>query len=268
MKIPVFHDDQHGTAIVAGAAVYNGLRIVDKQIGDVKMSSRKAAPPVSPASTCWSDGAQAGTRHSGGSLRRRLSRAHRGHEPVEAEVRARNPLRTLDEAMDGADIFMGLSGPGVLKAESVRKTAPHPLILAMANPTPEIMPEEALAVRPDAILATGRSDYPNQVNNVLCFPFMFRGALDRREHHQRCDEGRLRQGDRRTRAREGGTERSHAGLRRRNASLAPSTRIRKPFDPRLIEDVPLAVVKAAMESGVATRPIEDLKPTAASSTNS
>ncbi|MBK6581864.1 MAG: NADP-dependent malic enzyme [Pseudomonadales bacterium] len=260
MKIPVFHDDQHGTAIVAGAAVYNGLRIVDKQIGDVKMVvSGSGAASIA----CVDLLVTMGLKPEHVTLVDRSGVVYLGRtegmNPWKQKYARETPLRTLDEAMDGADIFMGLSGPGVLKAESVRKMAPHPLILAMANPTPEIMPEEALAVRPDAILATGRSDYPNQVNNVLCFPFMFRGALD-------CGASTIND------AMKAACVKAIAGLAEKEVpnevmlayagetlKFGPEYLIPKPFDPRLIEDVPLAVVKAAMESGVATRPIEDLE---------
>jgi malate dehydrogenase (oxaloacetate-decarboxylating)(NADP+) len=157
--------------------------------------------------------------------------------------------------------FWACPAGGVLKAGDGAEMAAQPLILALANPTPEIMPEDALAVRPDAIIGTGRSDYPNQVNNVLCFPFIFRGALDvRRQHHQRAMKGRLRERDRQAR-REGSAERRRAGLRRRDAE---ELRPRLP-DPQALRPAPdrgvpgAAVAKAAMESGVATRPIADLE---------
>ena len=260
MKIPVFHDDQHGTAIVAGAAVYNGLRVVNKQIGEVKMVvSGSGAASIA----CVDLLVSMGLNPENVTLVDRsgviyLGRTE-GMNPWKQKYARETSLRTLDEAMDGADIFMGLSGPGVLKAESVKKMAPHPLILAMANPTPEIMPEEALAVRPDAILATGRSDYPNQVNNVLCFPFMFRGALD-------CGASVIND------AMKAACVKAIAGLAEKEVpnevalayageslKFGPEYLIPKPFDPRLIENAPLAVVKAAMESGVATRPIKDLE---------
>ncbi len=260
MKIPVFHDDQHGTAIVAGAAVYNGLRVVGKRIEDVKMvvSGSGAASiacvdllvsmGLDPANVTLVD--RSGVVYEGRT---------EGMNPWKQKYARVTTLRTLDEAMEGADIFMGLSGPGVLKAASVKKMARQPLILAMANPTPEIMPEEALAIRPDAILATGRSDYPNQVNNVLCFPFIFRGALD-------CGASTIND------AMKAAAVKAIAGLAEKEVpnevvqayagetlKFGPQYLIPKPFDPRLIEDVPLAVVKAAMESGVATRPIADFE---------
>ena len=259
MKIPVFHDDQHGTAIVAAAAVYNGLRIVNKRIEDVKVvvSGSGAASiacvdllvsmRLDPANVTLVD--RSGVVYQGRT---------EGMNPWKQKYARHTTLRTLDEALDGADIFMGLSGPGVLKAQSVKKMAHQPLILAMANPVPEIMPDEALAVRPDAILATGRSDFPNQVNNVLCFPFIFRGALD-------CGASTIND------EMKAAAVRAIAGLAEKEVphevaqaysgetlKFGPEYLIPKPFDPRLIEDVPLAVVKAAMASGVASRPIADL----------
>ncbi len=259
MKIPVFHDDQHGTAIVAAAAIYNGLRIVNKRIGDVKVvvSGSGAASiacvdllvsmGLDPANVTLVD--RSGVIYQGRT---------EGMNPWKQKYARNTTLRTLDEAVDGADIFMGLSGPGVLKAESVKKMARQPLILAMANPTPEIMPEDALAVRPDAILATGRSDFPNQVNNVLCFPFIFRGALD-------CGASTIND------EMKAAAVKAIAGLAEKEVphevalaysgetlKFGPEYLIPKPFDPRLIEEVPLAVVKAAMASGVALRPIADL----------
>jgi malate dehydrogenase (oxaloacetate-decarboxylating)(NADP+) len=259
MKIPVFHDDQHGTAIVAGAAVYNGLRIVGKKMDEVKMVvSGSGAASIA----CVDLLVTMGLRPEHVTLVDRSGVVHAGRtqgmNPWKQKYARETRLRTLDEAMEGADVFMGLSGPGVLKGESVKKMARDPLILAMANPTPEIMPEEALAARPDAILATGRSDYPNQVNNVLCFPFIFRGALD-------CGATIIND------AMKAACVEAIAGLAEKEVpsevaqAYAGETLqfgrdylIPKPFDPRLIVDVPLAVVKAAMASGVATRPIADL----------
>jgi malate dehydrogenase (oxaloacetate-decarboxylating)(NADP+) len=260
MKIPVFHDDQHGTAIVAGAAVYNALRIVGKKIEDVRMvvsgSGAASIACVDLLVTMGLDPAHVTLVDRSGVV---YTGRTEGMNPWKQKYARDTSLRTLDEAMDGADIFMGLSGPGVLKAAAVKKMAERPLILAMANPTPEIMPEEALAVRPDAILATGRSDYPNQVNNVLCFPFIFRGALD-------CGASTIND------AMKAACVKAIAGLAEKEVpnevalayagetlKFGPDYLIPKPFDPRLIEEVPVAVVKAAMESGVATRPIADLE---------
>ena len=167
--------------------------------------------------------------------------------------------RTLDDAMVGSDIFLGLSGPGVLSADAVKTMAADPLVLAMSNPDPEIMPEEAQAARPDAILATGRSDYPNQVNNVLCFPFIFRGALD-------CGATTINDAMKRAcvkaiaeLATKEPTEEVTKAYAGQSLKFGRDYLIPKPFDPRLIEELPVAVVQAAMDSGVASRPIEDME---------
>ncbi|HEB27616.1 MAG TPA: NADP-dependent malic enzyme [Porticoccus sp.] len=259
MNIPVFHDDQHGTAIVAAAAVYNGLRIVEKNIEDIKLVVTGAG---AASIACVNLLVSMGLRKENVRMIDRTGVIYKGREagmnPWKEGYAVETTDRTLDDAIDGADLFLGLSGPGVLKAEMVKKMAPNPLILAMSNPTPEIMPELAKAARPDAIIATGRSDYPNQVNNVLCFPFIFRGALD-------CGATVINDAIKQA------CVKAIADLAHREASpvvaeayadeelkFGPDYLIPKPFDPRLIEEVPLAVVKAAMESGVATRPIEDL----------
>ncbi|WP_339641877.1 NADP-dependent malic enzyme [uncultured Porticoccus sp.] len=260
MNIPVFHDDQHGTAIVSAAAVYNGLRIVNKNIEDIKLVVTGAgAASIACVDLLVSMGLQkANIRmidRNGVIYKGRTE----GMNPWKESYAVETEDRTLDDAIDGADLFLGLSGPGILKVDMVKKMAPNPLILAMSNPTPEIMPEIAKAARPDAILATGRSDYPNQVNNVLCFPFIFRGALD-------CGATVIND------AMKQACVKAIADLVHREPSEAvaeayadevlkfgPEYLIPKPFDPRLIEEVPLAVVKAAMESGVATRPIEDME---------
>jgi malate dehydrogenase (oxaloacetate-decarboxylating)(NADP+) len=260
MNIPVFHDDQHGTAIVSAAAVYNGLRIVNKKIEDIKLVVTGAgAASIACVDLLVSMGLQkANIRMIDRNGVIYKGRAE-GMNPWKESYAVETEDRTLDDAIDGADLFLGLSGPGILKVDMVKKMAPNPLILAMSNPTPEIMPEIAKAARPDAILATGRSDYPNQVNNVLCFPFIFRGALD-------CGATVIND------AMKQACVKAIADLVHREPSEAvaeayadevlkfgPEYLIPKPFDPRLIEEVPLAVVKAAMESGVATRPIEDME---------
>ncbi len=260
MNIPVFHDDQHGTAIVAAAAVYNGLRLVEKRFEDLRVVvSGAGAASIACVELLMSMGVQRdnvrmldrrGVIHSG---------REEGMNPWKEKFAVDTDQRTMDDVIEGADLFLGLSGPGVLNAEQVKRMARDPLILAMSNPVPEIMPEEALAVRPDAILATGRSDYPNQVNNVLCFPFIFRGALD-------CGATHINDAMKRA------CVRAIADLAMREASETVAKAyvgeelrfgreylIPKPFDPRLIEDVPLAVVRAAMESGVATRPVVDME---------
>ena len=179
MKIPVFHDDQHGTAIIAAAAVLNGLKLVGKDIGEVKLVCSGAG---AAAIACLDQLVSLGLRMENilvGDAKGVVYEGRtEGMDPIKARYARNTSARTLGDIIDGADVFLGLSAGGVLKPEMVQRMARDPLILALANPTPEIMPEEAKAVRPDAIIATGRSDYPNQVNNVLCFPFLFRGALD------------------------------------------------------------------------------------------
>ena len=260
MKIPVFHDDQHGTAIVAAAAIYNGLRIVDKKFEDVKLVvSGAGAASIACVDLLVSMGLQkknvrmidrTGVIYAG---------RKDGMNPWKEGYAVETSDRTIEDAIEGADLFMGLSGPGVLNGELLKKMGEKPIILAMSNPIPEIMPEEAMAARPDAIIATGRSDYPNQVNNVLCFPFIFRGALD-------CGASTINEemkmaavkaiADLATMETSDVVAAAYADEKLR---FGPDYLIPKAFDPRLIEVVPMAVVKAAMASGVATRPIEDLE---------
>ena len=258
MKIPVFHDDQHGTAIVAGAAILNGLKVVDKDIAAVKLVCSGAG---AAAIACLDLLVGLGLRRENVVVCDSKGVIFTGRESPMEENKARyaraTNARTLADAIQGADIFLGLSGPGVLKPEMVRTMARDPLILALANPEPEILPDVAKAVRPDAILATGRSDYPNQVNNVLCFPFMFRGALDvgattiTEAMKLACVRAIA--------------ELAHAELSDIVAqayagealSFGPEYLIPKPFDPRLMVIVPPAVARAAMDDGVATRPIAD-----------
>ena len=259
MNIPVFHDDQHGTAICVGAAVYNGLRVVEKNIENVRVVCSGAG---AAALACLNILQGLGLKKENVLVCDRNGVIHVGREkgmnPYNSLWANDTDLRTLDEAITGADIFLGLSGPGVLNAEMVGRMADRPLIMALANPTPEIMPEEALKAKPDAIIATGRSDYPNQVNNVLCFPFLFRGALDvgattiNEEMKLAClkaiaDLAMAEASD-------------IVAQAYGNASLTfgPDYLIPKPFDPRLIVAVAPAVAQAAMDSGVASRPIEDM----------
>ncbi|MCB1758922.1 MAG: NADP-dependent malic enzyme [Gammaproteobacteria bacterium] len=260
MNIPVFHDDQHGTAIVSAAAVYNGLHIVEKRIEDVKLVvSGAGAASIACVDLLVTMGLRKENTFLTDSRGVIYTGRGAGMNEWKEKYAQETDARTLDDVIEDADIFMGLSGPGVLTQEMVKKMAPRPLILAMSNPVPEIMPELAKEVRPDAILATGRSDYPNQVNNVLCFPFIFRGALD-------CGATSIND------AMKAACVKALASLARKEASdelaeayageelrFGPDYLIPKPFDARLIEEVPLAVVKAAMASGVATRPIEDLE---------
>jgi malate dehydrogenase (oxaloacetate-decarboxylating)(NADP+) len=259
MKIPVFHDDQHGTAIVAAAALLNALKHVGKHIGQVKLVTSGAG---AAALACLDLAVSLGLKRDNVFVTDGKGVVYRGRKEGVDENKARyardTGLRTLADVMPGADIFLGLSAGGVLKPEMVRSMAPDPIILAMANPTPEIMPEAALAVRPDAIIGTGRSDYPNQVNNVLCFPFIFRGALD--TGATTINEA-MKLAAVRAIAELAWAEIPEAvaqaygaqGLRFGRDYLIP-----KPFDPRLIEAVAPAVAQAAMDSGVAARPITDM----------
>jgi malate dehydrogenase (oxaloacetate-decarboxylating)(NADP+) len=258
MKIPVFHDDQHGTAIIASAAVLNGMRVVAKDIGKVKLvCSGAGAAAIACLDLLVSLGLDPknvyavdskGVIHSG----------REGLDPSKARYAQVTDARTLGDVTVGADIFLGLSTAGVLKPEMVKTMARDPLILAMANPDPEIRPEDAKAVRPDAILGTGRSDYPNQVNNVLCFPFMFRGALD--VGATTINEA-MKVAAVRAIAELAHAEQSEvvtAAYGTEELSFGPEYLIPKPFDPRLIIKVAPAVAQAAMDSGVATRPIADM----------
>jgi malate dehydrogenase (oxaloacetate-decarboxylating)(NADP+) len=260
MKIPVFHDDQHGTAIVSAAAVYNGLKIVGKSIEDVKLVvSGAGAASIACVDLLVSMGLDKENvilcDSKGVIYKGRKEGMNQWKEKYAIDTNARD----LDDAMVDADIFLGLSGPNVLGKEAVKTMGKNPMILAMSNPIPEIMPEDAIEARPDAIIATGRSDYPNQVNNVLCFPFIFRGALDcgattiNEEMKQACVKAIAELATREPTAE---VSTAYAG---ENLKFGRQYLIPKPFDPRLIEEVPLAVVKAAMASGVATRPIEDLR---------
>ena len=260
MNIPVFHDDQHGTAIVAAAAVYNGLRLVDKKMEEIKLVVSGAG---AASIACVDLLVSMGLRKENVRMLDRNGVIYAGRKegmnPWKEDYAIETDDRTIEDAIVDADLFMGLSGPGVLNGDMIKKMARDPLILAMSNPIPEIMPEEAREARPDAILATGRSDYPNQVNNVLCFPFIFRGALD-------CGATTINEEMKKA------AVKAIADLAHREVTEAvaeayvgeelkfgPDYLIPKPFDARLIEDVPLAVVKAAMESGVASRPIEDME---------
>lgn len=259
MQIPVFHDDQHGTAIISTAAILNGLRIVNKKIGQVRLVVSGAG---AASIACMNLLVALGLNRSNIIVCDSKGVIYRGRDEVMDETKAAyaiedNGLRTLADAIPGADIFLGCSAPGVLTAEMVKSMANAPLILALANPEPEILPSLAKAARPDAIVCTGRSDYPNQVNNVLCFPFIFRGALDvgattiNEEMKLACvqaiaDLALAEQND---------VVVSAYGDQ--ELKFGADYIIPKPFDPRLIVKIAPAVAKAAMESGVATRPIED-----------
>jgi len=258
MKIPVFHDDQHGTAIVAAAAIINGLRYVGKDIGAAKLMCSGAG---AAAIACLDLLVSLGLKRENILVCDSKGVLHTGREGLDDSKKRyarETAARTLADAMPGADIFMGLSSAGVLKPDMVKTMAAQPIILAMANPTPEIMPEEALAVRPDAIIGTGRSDYPNQVNNVLCFPFIFRGALDvgATTINEAMKLATVRAIADLTHAEIPDVVASAYGAE--GLRFGPEYLLPKPFDPRLIERIAPAVALAAMESGVATRPIADV----------
>ena len=257
MKIPVFHDDQHGTAIIVGAAVVNALHVVGKKIEDVKLATTgMGAAGIS----CVDMLVSLGLRPENILAFDRGGVIHTGRADLDPDKRryARDTdARTLEEIVAGADIFLGLSAGGILKPEMVATMAERPIILALANPYPEILPEEARRVRPDAIIATGRSDYPNQVNNALCFPYLFRGALD---------VGATGINE----AMKVACVHAIAALARKEASdlgsaygdeipsFGPDYLIPRPFDPRLLVELSSAVAQAAMDSGIAQRPIEDM----------
>jgi len=260
MNIPVFHDDQHGTAIVAGAAIHNALKLVNKDITQIKLVSTGGG---AASLACLDLAVSMGLKKENIILCDLQGVVYEGRQedmnPYKSRYARDTKLRTLSEAIEGADVFLGLSGPGVLTPEMVKKMASQPIILAMANPTPEILPDVAREACPDAIIATGRSDYPNQVNNVLCFPFLFRGALDvgattineemkmaacraisAIAHMELTDDvAKAYQGEK--------------------LKFGPDYILPKPFDPRLFVEVSFEVAKTAMETGVATRPIKDLK---------
>ena len=257
MAIPVFHDDQHGTAITVAAAVRNGLLVQGKTLAEARLVTSGAG---AAALACVDLLVAMGLKAENVTLTDIKGVVHADREGLDDRMRPyarRTDARTLDQVLDGADIFMGLSAPRVLKAEWLHKLAPNPLILALANPEPEILPEAVRHARPDAIIATGRSDYPNQVNNVLCFPFIFRGALDvgATEINEAMKLAAVE---------------AIAELARVEASevvaaayggaapvFGPGYIIPKPFDPRLILQIAPAVARAAIASGVARRPITD-----------
>lgn len=258
MKIPVFHDDQHGTAIVVGAATLNGLKIVGKDIREVKLVASGAG---AAALACLGLLVQLGLPRENIWVTDLAGVVYKGRtelmDPDKAQFAQETQQRTLAEAIEGADIFLGLSAGGVLKPEMVAKMAKNPLIFALANPNPEILPEDVKAVRDDAIMATGRTDYPNQVNNVLCFPYIFRGALDSGATtitvemeiaavHAIAELAQAEQSE--------VVAAAYAGA---NLSFGPEYLIPKPFDPRLMMKIAPAVARAAQESGVATRPVAD-----------
>ena len=259
MKIPVFHDDQHGTAIVVGAAILNGLKVVGKDIAQVKLVASGAG---AAALACLGMLVKLGMPRSNIWVTDLAGVVYEGRTELMDEDKIqfvqKTDKRTLAEVIDNADVFLGLSAGGVLKPEMVKKMAAKPLIMALANPTPEILPEEVLKVRDDAIMATGRTDYPNQVNNVLCFPYIFRGALDAGAStitsemeiaavHAIAELAQAEQ-----------SEVVAAAYAGENLAFGPEYLIPKPFDPRLMMKIAPAVVQAAIASGVAQRPITDM----------
>ncbi|MFI0394859.1 NADP-dependent malic enzyme [Paracoccus jiaweipingae] len=260
MNIPVFHDDQHGTAIVVGAAATNALRVTGKRFEDIKLVSTGGG---AAGIACLNMLLKLGVRRENVWLCDIHGLVHEGREidmnPQKAEFAQKTDLRRLDQVIEGADMFLGLSGPGVLTPDMVAKMTPKPIVFALANPTPEILPDQVRSTAPDAIIATGRSDFPNQVNNVLCFPFIFRGALDvgateiNDAMQLACVEGIA------ALARATTSAEAAAAYRGERLSFGADYLIPKPFDPRLIGVVSTAVARAAMETGVATRPLPDIE---------
>ena len=259
MKIPVFHDDQHGTAICVAAAIINGLKVTGKKLPEVKLVTSGAG---AAALACLNLLVKLGLPRENIFATDLAGVVYEGRKELMDEDKVqfaqKTSARTLSDVIEGADIFLGLSASGVLKQEMVKKMAKDPLILALANPNPEINPEDALAVRPDAILATGRTDYPNQVNNVLCFPYIFRGALDSGATtitvemeiaavHAIAELAQAEQ-----------SEVVAAAYAGQKLAFGPEYLIPKPFDPRLMMKIAPAVAQAAADSGVASRPIKDM----------
>ena len=260
MNIPVFHDDQHGTAIVVGAAATNAMRVSGKKFEDIKVVSTGGG---AAGIACLNMLLKLGVKRENVWLCDLHGLIYEGRTedmtPQKAEFAQGNKAQTLDDVIHDADLFLGLSGPGVLTPDMVKKMAKPPIIFALANPDSEINPDEARAVAPDAIIATGRSDVPNQVNNVLCFPFIFRGALDvgatviNDEMKIACIEAIAKL------ARATTSAEAAAAYKGEELTFGPNYLIPKPFDPRLMSVVASAVAKAAMETGVASRPLEDLE---------
>jgi malate dehydrogenase (oxaloacetate-decarboxylating)(NADP+) len=259
MKIPVFHDDQHGTAIVVGAAATNALHVAGKTFSDIKIVSTGGG---AAGIACLNMLLKLGVKRENVWLCDLAGLVYKGRTDQMTDQKAAyaqgTTPATLAEVIEGADLFLGLSGPGVLTPEMVAKMAPRPIIFALANPTPEILPDAVRAVAPDAIIATGRSDFPNQVNNVLCFPFIFRGALDvgateiNDAMQLACIDGIA------ALARATTSAEAAAAYKGEQLTFGANYLIPKPFDPRLIGVVASAVAKAAMETGVATRPVTDM----------
>jgi malate dehydrogenase (oxaloacetate-decarboxylating)(NADP+) len=260
MKIPVFHDDQHGTAIIVTAAFTNWIRYSGRDIKKIKLVANGAG---AAAIACLNLLVEAGLDRKNIIVCDRIGVVYEGRnegmDPEKEKFAVKTDMRSLEEAIQGADVFLGLSAARALPKEWAKTMAKSPLIMALANPTPEILPEEVREVRDDAIVCTGRSDYPNQVNNVLCFPFLFRGALDvgataiNEDMKLACVQAIAEL------ARKEPPAEVTAVYANEVLEFGPEYLIPKPFDPRLIVDLPIAVAKAAMKSGVATRPIQDFE---------
>ena len=259
MNIPVFHDDQHGTAVVTATALVNWLELTGRRLEDVRLVCSGAGAAAIAGLDLLTG---MGLRNDSVIVADRRGVIYEGRdesmEPNKARYAARTNLRDIGEAMAGADVFLGVSAAGLIDAAMVRSMARDPLVLALANPDPEIGPDEARAARPDVMVATGRSDYPNQVNNVLCFPFLFRGALDvgastiNLAMKAACVRALAEL------ARSEPPEIVRTTYPGETLVFGPAYLVPKPFDPRLAVEVPIAVARAAMESGVAARPIDDM----------
>ncbi len=258
MNIPVFHDDQHGTAVVTATALVNWLELTGRRLEDVRLVCSGAGAAAIAGLDLLTG---MGLRKDSVIVVDRRGVIYEGRdesmEPNKARYAARTNLRDIGEAMAGADVFLGVSAAGLIDAAMVRSMARDPLVLALANPDPEIGPDEARAARPDVMVATGRSDYPNQVNNVLCFPFLFRGALDvgastiNLAMKAACVRALAEL------ARSEPPEIVRTTYPGETLVFGPAYLVPKPFDPRLAVEVPIAVARAAVESGVAARPIDD-----------
>ena len=260
MNIPVFHDDQHGTAVVTAAALVNWLELTGRRLEDIRLvCSGAGAAAIAGLDLLTGMGLRKDSVIVADSRGVIYQGRDETMEPNKARYAARTDLRAVGEAMAGADAFLGVSTAGLIDADMVRAMARDPLVLALANPDPEICPPDAHAARPDVTIATGRSDYPNQVNNVLCFPFLFRGALDvgartvNLAMKAACVRALAEL------ARSEPPEIVRATYPGELLAFGPGYLVPKPFDPRLAVDVPIAVARAAMESGVASRPIEDME---------
>ncbi len=257
-NIPIFHDDQHGTAICVAAAVRNGLRVVGKDISKVRLVASGAG---AAALACLNLLVSMGLPRENITVTDRFGVVYKGRkeemDPWKAEYAIDTNARTLSDVIEGADVFLGLSAPNIMGEEELRKMGERPIIMALANPTPEVSPELVKEIRPDAVMATGRTDYPNQVNNVLCFPFLFRGALDiaATEINEEMKIAAVEAiADLATAEVSDIVAAAYGGQELR---FGPEYLIPKPFDPRLMLEIPPRVAKAAMDSGVAKRPITD-----------